>query len=59
MARGEEDYCEFRGWVLIDLDDPIPKRAYVAANRLGIKIENFIDLALEEKLDRMKDAETA
>ncbi len=59
MARGEEDYCEFLGWAMIDLDDPVPERAYVAAKRLGIDVEEFIELALEEKLERMNAADGA
>ena len=55
MSIPEQDKCEFLGWALIDLDDPIPKQAYKAAERLGIRIEDFIDEALKEKLERMKE----
>ena len=38
---------------MIDLDDTNPKRAYKAAERLGIKVEDLIDEAIKEKMDRM------
>ena len=54
MAIPEQDEFEFLGWALVDLDAPIPKRAYKAAERLGIRIEDFIDEALKEKLEHME-----
>ena len=55
MAIPEQDECVFLGWALVDLDEPIPKQAYKAAERLGIPIEDFIDEALKEKLERMEE----
>ena len=49
--------CDFLGLTLIDLDDPVPKRAFRKAQALGMTIEEFIVIALEEKLERMGDAE--
>jgi hypothetical protein len=53
MAITEQDTYEFLGWAMIDLDDPNPKRAYKAAHRLGIKVEDLIDEAIKEKMDKM------
>lgn len=52
MPPDENDDCEFLGWVLIDLDDPVPERALEESHRLGMSIEKFIEMALEEKLER-------
>ena len=54
MAIPAQDECAFLGWALVHLDDPIPKQAYKAAKRLEIRIEEFIDEALKEKLERME-----
>jgi hypothetical protein len=50
------DECEFLGWALLDLDDPIPKRALRIAKARGIQVEAFIEEAVAEKLARI-DAE--
>lgn len=52
--------CEFLGWALLDLDDPIPKRALRIAQQRGIPVEEFIEEAIAEKLARMdEDAASA
>ncbi len=48
--------CEFLGWALLDLDDPVPKRALRIAQARGIQVEDFIEEAIAEKLARI-DAE--
>jgi hypothetical protein len=44
---------EFAGWALLDLADPIANRAYQISRKLGIPVEEFIQQALAEKLERM------
>ncbi len=53
----EVDECEFLGWALLDLDDPIPKRALRIAEARGIQVENFIEEAIAEKLARIDSEE--
>jgi hypothetical protein len=53
MAAEAKESCDFLGWALIDLDDPNPKRAYKLAHRLGVHVEEIIDEAIKEKMDRM------
>jgi hypothetical protein len=53
MAAESQDECEFLGWAMIDLDGPNPKRAYKLAHRLGVHVEDIIDEAIKEKMDRM------
>jgi hypothetical protein len=56
MPPDENDDCEFAGWTLLDLDDPTLKRALEASQRLGMPIEQFIEMALQEKLERIGKA---
>jgi hypothetical protein len=51
--------CEFLGWALLDLDDPIPKRALRIAEQRGIPVEDFIEEAIAEKLARMDEDSTS
>jgi hypothetical protein len=54
MEIPENDNCDFLGLALIDLDDAAPRLAREVAERMGISIEEFIDIALREKLERME-----
>jgi hypothetical protein len=54
MEIPENNNCDFLGWALIDLDDAAPRLALEVAEHMGISIEEFIDLALREKLERME-----
>jgi hypothetical protein len=56
MADTPLSDCEFLGWALLDLDDPIPKRALRIAQQRGIQVEDFIEEAVAEKLARMDEA---
>ncbi len=40
-------------WALIDLTDELTDRATCVANELGLHFEEFMLMALEEKLERM------
>ena len=40
-------------WALISLQEELTDRATYVANSLGMHIEDFIERALEEKLERM------
>ena len=51
-ADGHE--MDFAGWVLIDLDDPVPRRALETARQMGIAVDEFIEMAVKEKLERME-----
>jgi hypothetical protein len=42
---------------LLDLDDPLPKRAFRIAQQRGIPVEHFIEEAIAEKLARMDKAD--
>jgi hypothetical protein len=47
--------CDFKGWALLDLDDPIPMMAYRVAVAKGITVEEFIEEVLAEKLASMPE----
>jgi hypothetical protein len=54
MDHSGQDSQDLRGWALINLEDPQPKRARAAAEKLGVSVEEFIHQALQEKLDRIE-----
>jgi hypothetical protein len=54
MEIPENNNCDFLGWALIDLDNAAPRPAREVAERMGISIEEFMDIALREKLERME-----
>ena len=58
MAIVLNDEGTILGWVLVDLDDPGPKRLFHIAEKMGIRVEDLIELACVEKADRI-DAEIA
>jgi hypothetical protein len=47
------------GWVLVDLDDPGPKRLFHIAEKTGLRVEDLIELACVEKADRIDAGITA
>jgi hypothetical protein len=55
MEDSSSSDCEFLGWALLDLDDPLPKRALRIAQQRGIEVEDFIEEAIAEKLARMDE----
>jgi hypothetical protein len=56
MKYDQHSECEFLGWALIALDDPVPKRALRIAQQRGIQVEDFIEEAIAEKLARLDQA---
>jgi hypothetical protein len=55
MKIPENETSMWLGWALVDLDDPAPRLARRVAEHLGLSIEEFIDIALREKLERMDE----
>jgi hypothetical protein len=53
MEIPENNNCDFLGWALIDLDDAAPRLAREVAECMGISIEEFIDIAVREKLQKI------